>query len=185
MSEVDHAVLRLQAGDRSALNVLYQIYAEAAIRTAFLITRDKPAAEDAVQEAFVQVIRNAHGLRDPAAFRPWFFRIVVNAAKRLARKGRRSVPLEPGRHDPVDLSALSPDERAIGTEELEMLRVAIGGLSEAHREVIILRYFTGLSEEEMAGVLGLPGGTVKSRLHRAREVLEARLGAIYGGRGER
>jgi RNA polymerase sigma factor (sigma-70 family) len=161
----------LQAGDRSAVGLLYATHAEAAIRTAFMITRDRAAAEDVVQEAFVQVIRGVSTLRDPASFRPWFYRIVVNVAKRLSRKTNRSLPLDLPLHDQADLSSLSPDEAAIGLEEIQLVRLAIADLTEAHREVVILRYYTNLSEEETAETLGVPIGTVKSRLHRARESL--------------
>lgn len=173
LSEIE-VVRRLQAGDRSALNLLYSTYAEAAIRTAFLITRSKAVAEDAVQEAFVQVIRNAPTLRDPASFRPWFYRIVVNSAKRLSRNISRSVRLD-REYAKVDLTALSPNEVAIGIEEIQMVRAAIADLNEAHREAVILRYYTDLSEDEIAQSLGVPSGTVKSRLHRAKEVLRERL----------
>ena len=173
MSETE-AVRRLQAGDRSALNLLYSTYAEAAIRTAFLITRSKTVAEDAVQEAFVQVIRTVPTLRDPASFRPWFYRIVVNSAKRLSRNISRSFPLDL-EYAKVDLTALSPDEAAIGIEEIQMVRAAINDLNQAHREAVILRYYTDLSEDEIAQSLGVPSGTVKSRLHRAKEVLRERL----------
>ncbi|MFZ5824367.1 MAG: RNA polymerase sigma factor [Bacillota bacterium] len=173
MSETE-AVRRLQAGDRSALNLLYSTYAEAAIRTAFLITRSKAVAEDAVQEAFVQVIRTVPTLRDPASFRPWFYRIVVNSAKRLSRNISRSLPLDL-EYTKVDLTALSPDEAAIGIEEIQMVRAAINDLNQAHREAVILRYYTDLSEDEIAQSLGVPSGTVKSRLHRAKEVLRERL----------
>jgi RNA polymerase sigma-70 factor (ECF subfamily) len=174
LNEID-VVRRLQAGDRSALSLVSSTYAEAAIRTAFLITRNRAAAEDAVQDAFVQVIRSVSTLRDPASFRPWFYRIVVNASKRLARNSNRSLPFDFTTHDQIDLSALSPDEAAIGTEEIDSLRLAVAELNAAHREVIILRYYTGLPEEEMAVALGVPIGTIKSRLHRAREALHERL----------
>lgn len=177
MSEVAAAVRRLQAGDQSAFNILYSAYAEIALRTAFLITRDRAAAEDAVQEAFVQVIRNVSSLRDPGSFRPWFYRIIVNAARRLSRNRHPSLPLDLAQHDQPDLSGLSPEERAIGSEEIQSLRVALAQLNEAHREVIVLRYYAGLSEDEIAGTLGLPNGTVKSRLSRAKESLLHRLGA--------
>lgn len=170
LGEVEQAVLRLQAGDRLALTPLYSAYAEAALRTAFLITRNRATAEDAVQEAFVQVLRNISALRDPAAFRPWFYRIVVNAARRLSRKKKVPVP-------PELTSPESPDEALIGSEEAAAVRLAVAQLNEAHREVITLRYYTELSEAEIAQVLGVPPGTVKSRLHRAKEALHERLSA--------
>jgi RNA polymerase sigma-70 factor (ECF subfamily) len=174
LSEVD-VIQRLQTGDRAAFSLLYRTHAQTAIRTAFLITRNKPAAEDAVQEAFVQVIRTIARLRNAAAFRPWFYRIVINTAKRLSRNTNRSRPFDLDRHDQIDLTALSPDEAAIGSEEIDAVRQAIAGLNAAHREVIILRYYTDLSEEEIAVALGVPVGTTKSRLHRARAALHDHL----------
>lgn len=173
MSETDEAVRRLQAGDQLALTPLYHLHAQPAIRTAYLITRNRATAEDAVQEAFVQVIRTISSLRDPAAFRPWFYRIVINAAKRLSRR-RWFAPA-------FTAPAASPEEAVIGAEEVEAVRLAIADLPDLHREVLVLRYYADLSEAEIAETLGLAAGTVKSRLHRAKEALEARLQRRKGG----
>lgn len=167
-------VRQLQQGDRTALAPLYAAYAMPAIRTAFLITRSQAAAEDAVQEGFVQVLRTIAALRDPAAFRSWFYRIVINAAKRSARKAARLRPLFTSDEEP-DLLRPAPAELAIDAEEIDQVRAALTTLSEAHREILVLRYYTELSEAEIAQALALPPGTVKSRLHRAREALAAEL----------
>lgn len=175
LNEAD-AVRRLQRGDQSAFDDLYGLHAGAAVRTAYLITRNQTSAEDAVQEAFVQVLRNVSSLRDVASFRSWFYRIVVNAAKRLVRSGSvQTVPLDLENHDKADATAPAPDELALSGEEVERLRAAIGELNEAHRVPVFLRYFTGLSEQEIAQALDLPPGTVKSRLHTARRLLQERL----------
>jgi RNA polymerase sigma factor (sigma-70 family) len=151
-------------------------YSGPAIRTAYLITRSQAAAEDAVQEAFVQVLRNLGNLRDASAFRPWFYRIVVNAAKRLARRGSMpTVALDLVHHDQADATSPAPDELALSAEEAARLRAAIGELNEAHRVPVYLRYFTGLTEQEIAQALDLPQGTVKSRLYNARKMLLAHL----------
>lgn len=167
---------RLQSGDQAALDELFTAYADAALRTAYLITRSQATAEDAVQEAFVQVLRSIRDLRDPALFKPWFYRIVVNSARRLARRGMVPlVPLDLAVHDSSDPTAPSPGEVAEGAEELRSLRAAVDELDEAHRLPLVLHYFTGLSEQQIATVLALPRGTVKSRLHKARQVLKKRL----------
>lgn len=166
------------AGNPSALDALYAAYATPAIRTAYLITRDRAAAEDAVQEAFLQVLRNGPSLRDPAAFRPWFYRIVVNAAKRMARAPVRPVlPLDLTSHDRSDPTSPQPDEAVLAAEEAALVRAAIGDLHDAHRVPLILRYYTALSDEEIAQALELPVGTVKSRLFNARKALQERLDA--------
>lgn len=124
----------------------------------------------------MQVLRHTSSLRHLASFRPWFYRIVVNAAKRLARSAsRRTVPLDLESHDQADATAAAPDELALSTEEVARLRVAIGELNKAHRVPVFLRYFSGLSEQEIAQALDLPPGTVKSRLHNARRMLQVRL----------
>lgn len=174
MNEVE-AVRLLKTGDRSAVDSLYGIYAQPAIRTAYLITRNQTAAEDAVHEAFVKVIRNISSLRDVNLFRPWFYRIVVNAAKTLSRNRYRSVPLDVETHDKADMAAVLPDEAAISIEEVETLRSAVAELNDTHRIPVILKYFAGLSEMEIAETLGLPQGTVKSRLYHARKTLQERL----------
>lgn len=175
------AVRRLASGDQSAFDELYQAYAHAAVRTAYLITRSESAAEDAVHEAFVQVLRNIGSLRDGAAFRPWFYRILINAAKRMARTGpAQLVSLDLEKHDQSDPTVPSPDELAVRSDEVDQVRRLIGTLDEAHREPVYLRYFAGLSEQEIAEALDVPPGTVKSRLHNARKMLEKRLERSFG-----
>lgn len=170
MSDFD-AVLKLKGGERAALNDLFAIYATPAVRIAYSITGSVVVAEDAVQEAFIQVLRNISSLRDPTAFRPWFYRIVVNAAKRLSRNSHRSLPLNLDEHDRADPSAVTPDEVVLEAEEAKLLWQAITQLDEGHRVPIVLRYFIKLSEQEIAEALGIPPGTVKSRLYTARKML--------------
>ncbi len=173
--DVSNAVLRLQRGDLSALDEIFDAYASSAIRTAYLITRSQDFAEDAVQEAFIQVIRKVSTLRDPSCFRAWFFQIVVNSARRVRRQGSRFRLFDREPDDCPDLTAPVPEDLALNAEEVNQIRVAIGSLREAHREPLILRYFTGLSEAEVAQILGVPQGTVKSRLHAARRLLHEQL----------
>jgi RNA polymerase sigma-70 factor (ECF subfamily) len=175
LNELD-AVRQLVAGNPAGLDALYARYATPAVRTAYLITRDRSLAEDAVQEAFVQVLRNAGSLRDPASFRPWFYRILVNTAKRMARTPLRPVlPLDLENHDRSDPTLPEPDEAVLAREETALVREAIDGLNEAHRIPLLLRYYTNLSDEEIAQALDLPVGTVKSRLFNARKLLQERL----------
>lgn len=177
MSEAE-AVLKLKRGDRAGLSDLYAIYAHPAVGIAYSITGSKASAEDAVQEAFLQVLRNIAGLRDPALFRSWFYRIVVNAAKRLSRNAYRSLPLDLEEYDKPDPGAIAPEEAVLGAEEVRLLWVAIAQLDEAHRVPVVLRYFNKLSEQEIAEALGIPTGTVKSRLHAARKVLHDRMNEV-------
>lgn len=173
--ETTDVVVRMQQGDDSAVADLYGAFAESAIRTAFLITYDQAAAEDAVQEAFLQVLRRITTLRDPATFRSWFFQIVVNTAKRSTRRRFRLLPFDETHQERPDLTAQPPDEPLLLNEEIEALRRAMQELTQTLRLPVILRYFTGLSETEVAEALNIPHGTVKSRLHAARRLLHDRL----------
>lgn len=173
-------VVRLRQGDRTALNDLCLRYADPAIRIAFSVTGSRALAEDAVQEAFIQVLRKIASLRNPDSFPTWFYRIVVNAAKRLTRNTNRSLPFELITQDHPDPAAIIPDEAALEAEEVRLLWAAITELDEPHRLPIVLRYYIKLSEHEIAGALGIPPGTVKSRLHTARRLLHARLGGTGG-----
>lgn len=168
-------VVRIRAGDPSALGSLYHTYAMPGIRTALLITRNQESAEDALQEAFVQVMRNIGSLRDPGAFRSWFYRVLINAAKRLARYRSRVVSLDLSKLDLADPSSVLPDEATVHSEEVQALRKALGELPDLYRVPMILRYYTGLSEQETAATMGIPLGTLKTRLHTARKILQDRL----------
>jgi RNA polymerase sigma-70 factor (ECF subfamily) len=170
-------IQQTQAGDEHAFEQLYHLYIGQAVRVAYLITRSQQAAEDAAQEAFIQVLRRIHTLRDPQSFRPWFYSILHNAARRTGRKGRgwSFFPFDLLNRGEPDSQAAAVEEIIEGRLEVEALRALIGQLPEIHREVIVLRYYAGLTEPEMAQALDLPPGTVKSRLHGARQRLLTQL----------
>ena len=151
---------------------LVEPYISRAYRLAFGIIHDRQAAEDAVQEALVRAYRSLDNLEEGRPFWPWFFRIVVNEALKQAKRSRRPA-LAPAPPDTVE----SPEHALLAQEERERVWQAIHRLPPAHRAVILLRYYEELSEAEMAEVLGLPPGTVKSRLHYARQALERKLTA--------
>ncbi|MDB4894350.1 MAG: rpoE, partial [Firmicutes bacterium] len=98
---------------------------------------------------------------------------VVNAARRHARRGAFPlVPLDLTTHDKADPTSPTPDELAAGSAEIDVLRAAISELPERQRMPVILRYYSGLTDQEIGQTLGVPPGTVKSRLHSARKALE-------------
>ena len=120
--------------------------------------------DDAMQETFIAVLRNLRSLREPAALHGWVRTIAVREAVRAARGA--GVPslgdIEPPPVEPIDVAA-AIDVRAV-----------LDGLAPEHRAVLVLRDVDGLSEREVAGLLGVPEGTVKSRLHRARTAFARR-----------
>lgn len=161
---------RGQQGDADAFGSLFRAHATAAVRTAYAITRDWAAAEDAVQEAFVRAFRSLPRFRLGEPFAPWLYRLVVNEARRIA--GRRRPPAV-SRDGP----AATPDPEAVlfAREEQRRIWAALGELSPDHRAVLVLKYLRGFSEMEAAVALGVAPQTVKSRLYKARRRLAARL----------
>ncbi|MBI2238639.1 MAG: sigma-70 family RNA polymerase sigma factor [Actinobacteria bacterium] len=164
-------------GDIRAYEVLVERYREVAFRTAYLITRNAADAEDAAQDAFVKAYYALDRFRMRSDFRPWILRIASNEAKNRRRSARRreglALRLAEGR--PSGDAAPSPEAAALDRELREALLGALGSLREGDRLVIGYRYFLDLSEAEMADVLGVRRGTVKSRLSRALGRLRAAL----------
>jgi RNA polymerase sigma factor (sigma-70 family) len=115
--------------------------------------------EDAAQNALIAVLRNLRSLERPAALRGWVRTIATREAVHVARRARREQPVEN-----VELRRADPADSQLGVE----IRDQLERLDPAQRAVLVLRDLEGLGEEEVAALLELPPGTVKSRLHRAR-----------------
>jgi RNA polymerase sigma factor (sigma-70 family) len=170
-----------QRGEWMAYESLVRRYQDAAVRTASLFAPDGDA-EDAVQEAFVKAYAALGRFRLDSPFRPWLLRIVANEARNRRRSaGRRATLALRAAEDrrPGD-AAPSPESAVLDRESQAALLAAINGLGEDDRDVITARYFLDLSEAETAEILGIPKGTVKSRLSRALGRLRGRLAATDG-----
>ncbi len=169
-------VERLQAGDLDALGELFQVHHQRVYRTALALTRDERAAEDIVQECFVRLYRYASSVDSARPLQPWLYRVTVNLAHDWA-SGHRWQPLDDilewlgGRGEVFP----SPDREVERREMVQVVREAIAELPLSHRAVIVLHYLEDLSLDEIAQVLDIPVGTVKSRLHYARQRLRVLL----------
>ena len=170
---------RLAAGsDEPALAALYDRYQAQMYGLAMRITRDSGLAQDAVQEAFVGIWRNAG--RYAAArgsVRTWMLSIVHHRAIDALRRRRSTTGLPDG--DDYDPFLVAPDiwPEVAGALDAEMIRAALGGLSAEQREVIELAYFGGFSQSQIAERVGIPLGTVKSRSRLALRALRRALEA--------
>jgi RNA polymerase sigma-70 factor (ECF subfamily) len=175
---------RARRGEVMAYEWLVRRYQDAAVRTAYLIAPGGDA-EDAVQEAFVKAHAALGRFRSGAPFRPWLLRIVANEARNRRRSaGRRAgLALRSVEDRRPDDAAPSPESAVLAEEQRVWLLAGVNGLADADREVIAARYFLELSEAETAEILGLPRGTVKSRLSRALGRLRDRL-AVDGERSD-
>jgi RNA polymerase sigma factor (sigma-70 family) len=147
---------------------------DVAFRAAYLVTGSAAEAEDAAQEGFVKAWQALPRFREGAPFRPWLLSIVVNEARNRRRHAGRQAALALRALDPA---AAGVEEQAAAHADHERLLRIVGGMREEDRLVIGYRYFLDLSEEETAQALGIPRGTVKSRLARALARLRAQMEA--------
>jgi len=177
-SESDAELLgRFRAGDAAALEVLLGRYEGPVYRFLFGFLRDHHAAEDALQDTFVQVLRHADTVA-PQAFRGWFFTVAYRQALLLKRKARR----EP---DPADesvllgvIGGLPADESAGRSDDARAVRELLGRLPEPQQAVIVARVYEGKTFREVARSLGCPLNTALARMHeglkKLRQLWEAR-----------
>jgi RNA polymerase sigma factor (sigma-70 family) len=166
-------IRRAKRGDKHAYEELVYAYQGIAFRTAYVLAGNAADAEEAAQDGFVKAWRALGRFRDGAPFRPWLLQIVANEARNRRRSaGRRAhLALRAATEHPSGDAAPSPEAALLSAQQRETLLAAVNELPEDQRSVITLRYFVGLSEEEVAAALDLPTGTVKSRTSRALERL--------------
>jgi RNA polymerase sigma-70 factor (ECF subfamily) len=171
---------RARAGDAAAYEELVRMHQQIAMRTAWLVTRNATDAEDAVQEAFVKAYRALGRFREGSPFRPWLLAIVANEARNRRRSVARSdrLALRVAEVRPSGGAAPSPEAAALLDEERTVLVEALNTMREEDRLVVGYRYLLGLSEAETAAALGVPVGTVKSRLSRALVRLRSALSEL-------
>ena len=176
----DEALVALVArGDESALGELYDRVERVAYGIAYRVLRDDRLAEDAVQEGFLAAWRSAASFRaDRAKASTWLVTLVHRRAVDIVRREerRRAEPLETAtRADPVDPAGSAEDAAWLGFER-DRVQAALRALPDTQREAIELAYYGGYSQSELAERLGLPLGTIKSRmfagLARLRELLD-------------
>ena len=177
-------ISRARGGDREAFGGLVEQYRDNVYRLAYRMCGNAYDADEAAQEAFVAAWRALPNFRGDAKFSTWLYRLTTNAAIDVMRREKRHQTVGDG--EMVDLAddADSPQETVERTEQQEAVQKALATLSEEYREVLLLRYMEELDYAEIAEVLQLPSGTVKSRINRAKAALKAALlksGNIFGG----
>jgi RNA polymerase sigma-70 factor (ECF subfamily) len=175
------AIARLQAGDVGGLELLVHRYQIQAIRTAYLVTRERSLAEDVVQAAFLKAYERIDQFDPSRSFGPWFLRSVLRDAIKVAqardRQGSLDAMLEDGRAEGRGVAdeRPGPEEPWARAETTEEVWDALGQLTPDQRSALVARYFLGMSETEMTGTLACPRSTVKWRLHAARNRLRVLL----------
>lgn len=168
---MDEAVVRrAQRGDHGAFAEIVDETIDRLYAVASLLARDRALAEDAVQEALIRAWRDLPSLRQPDRISAWLTRLTVNATYDLLRRQRRVREFRPLTEVSASLADVAPasiDRIALGA--------AFGQLPPEQRAVLILHYFSGLSLDDAAAHLGIPRGTVRSRLNAALSTLRRRI----------
>ena len=177
-------VRRLRARDEAAFRELVSEHRDRIYNLTLRMLGNKAEAEDVAQEVFITVFKTIDSFREEAKFSTWLYRVAVNHCKNrikyLARRHDRSkdeldenagAVAEAGPPGPMR----RPDRAVEGAQMEVVLQEAIASLDEDHRVVVVLREIEDLSIEEICEITGLPDGTVKSRLHRARLALRKKI----------
>ena len=171
----EYLVSLSQGGSSEALDGLARRWTPRLLRYAARVLGGSDSAEaarDVVQETWIGAIRGLRGLRDPAQFPAWIYGIATRKCADAIRAKRRGRRLD----QQTAAESCRPVENLTSERHID-LATAIRGLPPIHRAVVHLFYVEGMSVEEIASVLGIPAGTIKSRLHHARDALKRQLGA--------
>jgi RNA polymerase sigma-70 factor (ECF subfamily) len=192
-SDID-LVCRAQLGERGAFDLLVLKYQRRILKLALRYTRNRSDAEDVSQEAFIKAYRGLPGFRGECTFYTWLHRIAINSAKNvLMDRGRDLVHRSVVSVDDstAELTAClweleTPEDLAL-TEDIRLaVNSALEALPASHRTAIMSREIDGLTYEQIAAAMNTPTGTVRSRVFRAREMIDRRLRMVFdAGLGRR
>ena len=181
MSEETQLIDRAVKGDRSAFTALVELNQERLFASMIQVTGSPDEAEEVVQEAFIRAFMKLDTFQRNSQFFTWLYRIAFNSALTRKRRKRARISLDHWREnnglevaDPSD----AVDEPMLRQERVDLVRAAIEILSEDHRAILVLREMQERSYEDIAEILDISIGTVRSRLSRARNQLKATLEAM-------
>jgi RNA polymerase sigma-70 factor, ECF subfamily len=187
----DQSLVRhAQSGERQAFDRLVLKYRSRIVKLAMRYTRNRADAEDATQETFIKAYRGLPHFRSDSAFYTWLYRIASNCARNLLKARRRDsfknvIDLSDFHHavrHPTRLWDLAtPEELALTADIREMANVTLEGLSEEQRTVITMREIDGFSYQQIASAMSIPLGTVRSRVFRARNIIDRELRRVHDG----
>ena len=189
----ERLVALFQDGDRQAFEMLVRRYQNLAFTIARRYLGSNELAEETAQDVFISLYRNLSKFRGDSSFKSWFYRVVVNHCRNRhkaleRRRHRQHDSIDGGadddQHRPRELVDHGPDpEQALGAvREQAMIERALEALGEQARMVLLLREAQGLSYDEISAILGVPAGTVKSRIHRARADLKREVERLSKGK---
>lgn len=185
MYDDGHLIAQVRRGDLRSFEVLYEKYKGQVYRAALAIANDSGAAEDILQDCFLRLHANIDRIDGSTPISPWLHRVTVNLSYNyVAKRKRRAEPGEAVLERLHWAEGSSIDRHVESAAARDEVQEAIDSLSLPHRVVITLFYLSEFSVEEIAYILDCPVGTVKSRLHYARNTLRKRLMGEVGRPGE-
>jgi RNA polymerase sigma-70 factor (ECF subfamily) len=183
-------VQRVQRGDKSAFDLLVLKYQHKVVKLVMRYVRSQAEAEDVAQEAFIKAYRALPQFRGDSAFYTWLYRIAINTAKNVVASRDRSPIVydldQSDREATYELQgrmkdSATPEALAMTEEIRSTVNRAIEALPVDLRTAIVLRELEGMSYEEIAAAMECPVGTVRSRIFRAREAIDAKLRDVFEG----
>lgn len=176
---------RAKEGDRKAFEEIYQLYHRRIYNAVYGMLGDADDAQDVTQDVFIRLHDALPTLRADEAFSTYLYRIALNLCRDRARRKKRvrfqsmdtARSSEDGEMEPMEFpdAGKLPEEQLTGDELQNRVREAVSTLSEDHKAVIVMHHFQGMEVNDIADILGVPSGTVKSRLARGREQLHRKL----------
>lgn len=174
-------IRRCKLGDKVAFQKLLQTVEKKALATAYFLSGKRGIAEDILQETYMKCFMEIDKLKDPEAFKVWFFRILVRTGWKMSKKQSMLVPTDiTSENEALFYNEKQNEENIIDTYEIKhIVKSAINNLSENLKTVVILYYFNDMSIEEISKVTGCFKATVKSRLFYARGALKKQLGDCF------
>lgn len=165
-------IKRCQQGDLTAFEAIVKKYQSKVLGTAYLVTKSATTAEEIAQDTFYRVYTSIDKLKSPEAFEHWLYNIAVNLSRNaIRRKHLLTVPLKEEYKEQISSDYKTPEKELVRKETAEDIKKAIADLNVRLRLPVILKYYTGLTDRQIADTLRCPVGTVKSRLHAARAQL--------------
>lgn len=185
-----------QDGDTESFERIVLAYQQKVFNLAYRLLGEREEAEDLTQEVFINVFRHIGEFRGESQFSTWIYQVTTNHCRnRLKYLRRRFHHATESIDDPVsteegEMGKDIPDEGEIPEDRVyrrqvqELVQIALGRLRQEYREAVVLRDIQNLSYQEISEILGIPEGTIKSRLHRARWELKEILGLLGIKRGE-
>jgi RNA polymerase sigma-70 factor (ECF subfamily) len=166
-----------QNGNHRGFDLLVKRHQDRLFRSVFAVVRSAAVAEDITQDAFVRAFVNIASFRGNSQFYSWLFRIALNCRRKYLGRRIQNVPLEAAVSNNItsERAIDQPDLRLIQSERVQAVRLALGRIEPRHREILILREYEGMNYQAIADLLGVPLGTIRSRISRARKRLRREL----------